>query len=466
MFDDEEDDSSENYLKEDLEIFESYIKGNNAVFIDSDRLEAIVDHYLINGNFSKALLATEMAIAHFSYNGLFSLRKAQALTGLGKLNDAIEVLDNIQSFGVPSFEFHLTKASIFSQLKDSKNAIKNYTLAIEAAGEEDIDDIYLDIALEYQNLGKFKEAIDILKTAISVNPQNEGALYEIAFCYDQLGNYQQAIACYSQFIDENPYSFTAWYNLGNAHSKLEDYPKAIWAYDYSLLINKDFGPAHFNMANAYLSQEKFFKAIEHFNECMRIDGDDASAYCYIGECYEQLNELELSKHNYKRSIELAPMLSEAWLGLGIIEDLEGRTREGIVLIEKALEFEPNNAGIMHVLAGAYEKISEFELAKEFYKGSLELNPHDEECLSDYIELLTEESPANAFEVLQNFIGEHKENRIAAVLKVNLYWLRGQKEEALHLFSKCLQENGQKAKSIFDINPNLLDDQDFLNLSQD
>ena len=90
---------------------------------------------------------------------------------------------------------------------------------------------------------------------------------------------------------------------------------------------------------------------------MRIDGDDASAYCYIGECYEQLNELELSKHNYKRSIELAPMLSEAWLGLGIIEDLEGRTREGIVLIEKALEFEPNNAGIMHVLAGAYDRRS-------------------------------------------------------------------------------------------------------------
>lgn len=466
MFDDDEDENGDNYLKEDLEVFESYIKGNHSVFIDSDRLESIVDHYLINGNFSKALLAAEMAVSHFSYNGLFSLRKAQALTGLGKLNAAIDVLNDIQTFGVPSFEFHLTKASIFSQLKDSKNAIKNYTLAIEAAGDEDIDDIYLDIALEYQNMGKFNEAIDVLKTAIVVNPQNEGALYEIAFCYDQLGNYQQAISCYSQFIDENPYSFTAWYNLGNAHSKLEDYPKAVWAYDYSLLINKDFGPAHFNMANAYLSQEKFFKAIEHFNECMRIDGDDASAYCYIGECYEQLNELELSKHNYKRSIELAPMLSEAWLGLGIIEDLEGRTREGIVLIEKALEFEPDNAGIMHVLAGAYEKISEFELAKDFYVQSLELNPHDEECLSDYIELLTEESPSHAFEVLQEFIGAHKENRIAAVLKVNLYWLRGQREEALHLFSKCLQENDQKAKSIFDINPNLLDDQDFINLSQD
>ena len=51
MFDDEEDENGDNYLKEDLEVFESYLKGNNTVFIDSDRLESIVDHYLINGNF-------------------------------------------------------------------------------------------------------------------------------------------------------------------------------------------------------------------------------------------------------------------------------------------------------------------------------------------------------------------------------------------------------------------------------
>ena len=145
------------------------------------------------------------------------------------------------------------------------------------------------------------EAIIILKTALMVNSENEGALYEIAFCYDQLGDYNLAIECYSQFIDENPYSFTAWYNLGNAYSKIEN-RKALWAYDYSILINSNFGPAHFNIANAYLSKEKFYKAIEHFNECMRIDGDD-TAHCYIGECYEQVNELELSKHHYKRSLK-------------------------------------------------------------------------------------------------------------------------------------------------------------------
>ncbi len=70
--------------------------------------------------------------------------------------------------------------------------------------------------------------------------------------------------------------------------------------------------------------------------------------------------------------------------------------EGIILIEKALEFDPQNAGIMHVLAGAYEKIDNIEQAASFYKQSLEINPNDEECLSDYIELLTESSPHEAF----------------------------------------------------------------------
>ncbi len=466
MFDDEDDDSGERFLKEDLEQFESYLKGVQIGFLDSDRIEAIVDHYLINGNFSKAKSAAELALVHFSYNHLFHLRKAQALSGLGKLYEALEIVDGIENFGMLSFEYFLTKAALFSQLRDPKNAIKNYNLAIDAAAGEDLDDIYLDIAMEYQNLGNFKEAISILKTALMVNSENEGALYEIAFCYDQLGDYNLAIECYTQFIDENPYSFTAWYNLGNAYSKIENYEKALWAYDYSILINSNFGPAHFNLANAFLSQEKFFKAIEHFNECMRIDGDDASAYCYIGECYEQLNELELSKHNYKRSLELAPMLSEAWLGLGIIEDLEGKTDEGIILIEKALEFDPQNAGIMHVLAGAYEKIDNIEQASFFYKQSLEINPNDEECLSDYIELLTESSPHEAFIVLKEFMDKHDGNKISSILEVNLFWLLGQREEALNLFSKCLKENGKKAKTIFDINPNLLDDQDFLNISQD
>ena len=56
--------------------------------------------------------------------------------------------------------------------------------------------------------------------------------------------------------------------------------------------------------------------------------------------------------------------------------------------------------------------------------------------------------------------------IASVLEVNLYWILGEKEQAIILFTACLNEDSVKAKTIFEINPELLDDQDFLNLSAD
>lgn len=96
---------------------------------------------------------------------------------------------------------------------------------MELAADEDKDEVYLDLAMEYSNADDYKSALEVLNRAIKDNPNNEAAIYEIAFCYDQLGDHEKSIKCYSDFIDENPYSFTAWYNLGNAYSKLEDYEK-------------------------------------------------------------------------------------------------------------------------------------------------------------------------------------------------------------------------------------------------
>ena len=47
MFDDEDEEYFEGNLSEDLERFEGFLKGDTLPFLDSDRLEAIMDHYLI-----------------------------------------------------------------------------------------------------------------------------------------------------------------------------------------------------------------------------------------------------------------------------------------------------------------------------------------------------------------------------------------------------------------------------------
>lgn len=455
MFNEEED--SDNYfesnLREDLEIFESYLKSGVIGFLDSDRLEALIDHYLITNQYSKAKKCAEHALQHFSFNVNLKLRLAQSMGAIGQLKEALGVLSDIEKTEVESCEVLLTKASIFSQLRDSKNAIKYLKASLLLCEPEDKDEIFLDLAMEYENLNDYRAALDVLKDAIKYNPKNEGAIYEIAFCYDQLKDYAKAIKCYSDFIDENPYSFTAWYNLGNAYSKSESFDKAVWAYDYCVLINEDFGPVYFNLGNAYLSLEKYQLSIDSFNKCLELDGEDPIALCYIGEAHEQLGELVLAKGFYKQSLELAPLLPDAWLGLGIVEDLQGRTREALVFINKALELDPDNAGIYSVLAGAHEKLDEIEKAVEYYQKSLSLDKSDDDCLTSCVNLIIKSSLIDALNYIENnYTDENK--GIPQVLKVNILWRLGRKVEALHLFSNCIINDIESSKELFELYPDL------------
>lgn len=466
--DDDEDDYFEGNLNEDLERFEDFLTGKSPMgFVDSDRVEMLIDHYLVNGQYNKAVQAADYAIYQFPYNAIYQVRKAQAMSAMGQLKEALSILNAVEKTSVDSLELNLTKASIFSQLRDHKSAIRYFNEAVRLSDPEDRDEIYLDLALEYQQIKDFNNALKVLQEAIRLNPANEGAIYEIAFCYDQIGDYEKAIKCYSDFIDENPYSFTAWYNLGNAFSKMENFEKALWAYDFCVVINEEFGPVYFNMGNAHMGMDEFKLAIEAFQTCQQFDGDDPMAMCYIGECYEQLNDLDLANAYYNKSLELAPMLPDAWLGLGIVEDLRGNTKEAVTLINKALDLDPENAGIFHVLAGAHEKLLEFELAQEFYLKALSLDAADEDCLEGYCEMqLGRISLPESLKFIQSYEEHFGKNASRKLLEVNIYWLLGEKEIALALFTQCVEEDMEHAKELFDINPALLNVAEFVHLTSE
>jgi tetratricopeptide (TPR) repeat protein len=455
MFNDEEDDVYDGNFKDSLDRFERSLKGEPLGYMDGDQLENLIDHFLINGNYSKASICAEVGINQFPFNALFFLRKAQAISAMGQLKEALGLLTMVEKMEIPSCEFFLTKAAIFSQLKDSKRAISFFKQALSISEEEDKDEIYLDLAMEYENNSDYNSAIAILMEAIKLNPQNEGAIYELAYCYDQTNDYEKAIKCYSDFIDENPYSFTAWYNLGNAYSKLENYEKAIWAYDYCIIINEEFSPAYFNLGNAYLSSEKYELSIENFEKCIELDGEDGLALCYIGEAYEQLEKLELAKHYYNRSLELIPELPEAWLGLGIVYDLEGNTKEGIQLILKAIDLNPINGSFYHVLANAYEKIEDNDAALEAYLQSLELDDESEDAFSDFVDFLIASSgPKEAYLIIDDFKVNEKLLFYKKLLFVNLLWLINKPDEAIQLLIHLIAENEEKAKELLTLYPAL------------
>lgn len=465
MFENEDEHFFDESFNEDLVRFENSLKGEPLGFLDSDSIESIIDHYLIQGNYNKASLCAELGLEQFPFKSVFQLRKAQAVSGMGQLKEALKLLSQIERVYEDSCEFLLTKASIFSQLRDGKNAIKFFLEALAVSEPEDKDEIYIDLAMEYEHILDFRGAVKILNEALINNPKNEIAIYELAFCYDQLREYDKAIESYYGFINENPYSFTAWYNLGNTFAKQNNHQKAIWAYDYSITINEEFSPAYFNLGSSYLSLENYKTAVDFFLKCTELDGEDPLCLCFVGECYEQLGELFLAQEYYQKSLTLNPDFGDAWLGLGIVKDLEEKTEESIGFFNKAIEIEPSNSGYYHVLAGALEKLEKIQEAKKNYSIALEIDNQNDQLVNDYLDFLIK---TNQLDVFNEFIHDFTTDNDDVKFTMQLFtffkeYKFDNKESAIYILNYLISENKEKAREVFSMYPELLNDSKIVNL---
>lgn len=448
MFDDEEEDEyMGGEVKEDLSSFNAMYKSNEYKYFDSDRIEAIIDHLFMTNQFRKAKWAAENAYEHFPYNKLFLVRKAQALSLIGELKEGIKLLLQLEKTEGKSLDILLSLASSFSQLRDSESAIKYYKKCLELAEEDDKGELYVDLAIEYENNNDYKSAIDILNQAILSDPVNESLVFEMAYCYDQMQEYDKAIKCFVDYIDEQPYSFTAWYNLANAYAKIRDFDNAIWAYEYCILINEDFAPAYFNLGNTFVEQNEFIKALEFYKKCIEIDGEDAMVFCSMGECLEELGHLEEAYEFYRKSTDLIPQLADAWIGRGIVNDLLGNTAQAKSEIKNAIRLEPTNYTYQHSLANVFENNNEIEEALTWYRKALEMNRLDGDLLLDYFKCLASKDPVMAIyegtsdETVWN-IAETK------LVMVYAFWKVNRRTDAELTFEELLIRDNNVASQLF------------------
>ena len=65
-----------------------------------------------------------------------------------------------------------------------------------------------------------------------------------------------------------------------------------------------------------------------------------------------------------------------------------------------------------------------------------------------------------------FLDKHPQHFQAQLHLINLKWEMGQVQEAKFMYLNCLNQSAAQAKNIFEINPKLLDDSDFLHLTND
>jgi tetratricopeptide (TPR) repeat protein len=452
MFDDEDEDDElfDAHFHAELERYEKMIRNKESYYFDPEILEQIIDHFIVKNQIKNALSAIDFAKEQHPTHLVFDLRKAQVFSTTGQLRESLLILQALEKTDLLNPEIYITKASVFSQLRDHEKAIKYFEKALEASAEfdgDEMDDIRFDLALEYENVQDYTSAIRELTRILENSPGNEAAIYEIAYCYERTGNFDQCIEFYNKYIDNNPYSFTAWYNLGNIYFLKNNIEKAIWAYDYAIVINEEFSSAHFNLGNTYMQTGAYEKAVECYRRCMEIDGEEALTLSYMAEAYERLERYDEALFYYEKSKELNSELAEPWIGIGIIKDVKGFHAEAQAFISHAVNIQPENANYRLVYAECLYKNNKIDEAEHQLETAIELDPDYSDALVLLAAIYEESDVEKAILLLENLSDINKLESKVRLSLVGLYYKAGRVSDSLLMFSEEMKKDKSAAKTV-------------------
>ena len=238
----EEERSNNDARMELVAKFETMLSNEETFFFDVADIETIASYYFEIEEPRKALSIIEIGEQQHPSSENIILYKGEALIQLGRKIEAVEVLEYVLALNPLNGNAIRILATIYAELLEHDKAIAYFEKALTF----DLDfkaELFLDLAYQYQTLGRFQEALSFLKKALELNSENETALFEIGLCYNELDSDNEAIQYFEEFLEQQPYSYIGWFNLGNSYYRMEQYKDALFAFDYSVLTNDLFAAA-------------------------------------------------------------------------------------------------------------------------------------------------------------------------------------------------------------------------------
>lgn len=242
------------------------------------------DVYLGMGKLQKTLQSLEKAIKLDENNTEAFLKMAEMTLVIRDYDKTLYYIDRALKIDELESKGYLLRGVVMIENGDTIRGIKNFMKAI------DVNQDYFEANLQLGILYAAKKndlAIDYFNNAINISPGNIDVMYYLAMFYQETGRYENAIQQYNLILENDPDFFISFYNIG-----------------YINLV-------HFS---------DYETAIEYFTKAIEINPEYAEAYYNRGFAYELLKDVENSKKDYLKTLELHANYEKAIDGLNRIDE--------------------------------------------------------------------------------------------------------------------------------------------------
>ena len=197
------------------------------------------------------------------------------------------------------------------------------------------------LSIAYQKNGKIEKSIDVMREALSLNPDHPNFLNNIGTCFYKLHKYSEAEKYFKRGLEIDKRHLHILNNLGNLKRETFKIEQSINFYKKVLDIQKDAVPTLFNLVGIY-----------------RIT-----------------NQKEESKLYCKKIIQLNKKLTDADRQYSLVHKYSENDPHLNEMIKKINDDDLNNIEKIHLYYGvhkAYEDLKDYENAFKFLKKGNEL----------------------------------------------------------------------------------------------
>jgi Flp pilus assembly protein TadD len=186
----------------------------------------------------------------------------------------------------------------------------------------------LQIALDHHKSGRLAEAEDIYRAILKDNPDDANALNLLGSLAGELGRYDEAITLLKKAAAIGPTHAQFHGNLGALYQKLYRYDKAIASLRTAVALRPDYAVAHQNLGNAYLAVSDLKNAEMDLRKAVALAPTWDAAQNDLGCVYRQLGKLDQAAAQFKAAHQVNPNYPDANWNLALIDLLLGNFDAG------------------------------------------------------------------------------------------------------------------------------------------
>ena len=205
----------------------------------------------------------------------------------------------------------------YMQLQNYKEAIINLEKIIQINNK--LPDVYYNIAVCFNVLGRTEEAISNFKKAISIKKDYFESYIQLGQLLKKQNLFNDAIDFYKEALMQVKQKDSINVNISEMYYLIKNYEKSKKYAKDALKLNPKIFFAHINIANCLIDEEDIEGAVIELEKAKSINSKYPMIYNNLGFCFKILGNNEKAISNYQKAIALNPNLHDAYFNLSHIQ---------------------------------------------------------------------------------------------------------------------------------------------------